>query len=245
MLDLAGLIAPLMTPFTDDGSSVSEVRLSRLVRHLNEHEISGYVVGSDSGEWFTLSASERKTMVELAIREAQGRPVLAHVSAIATSTALDLAQHAARHGARAAIVMPPVYVKLSQEDLVKTFETLAAYAGLPVAVVDPENKLSPETKAEIAHIPEMIVLEPAPIGGRSVACSDEFRTGSAVCMPAAMLVQHGEAGPIADLMHRFGGARIGKAAFQLLDLDLGPTRPPLRPLPNEAMDELRNTLPKS
>ena len=109
MEGIAGLFAPVVTPFTDDGSTVSDVRLSRQVRYLIDRGIAGFVTTSDTGEFLATSFAERKEVLEIVIREAHGRPVLAHVSTMSTSSSLDLAQHAARHGARAAVLMPPYF----------------------------------------------------------------------------------------------------------------------------------------
>src|SRR5579871_5649276 len=99
MLDIAGFFAPVVTPFTDDGNTVSEIRLARLVRHLTERGVSGFVCGTETGEFLTTSVSERKQVLEIVMREAHGMPVLAHCSMIGTAQTIDLCQHSARHGA--------------------------------------------------------------------------------------------------------------------------------------------------
>src|SRR5438477_12684261 len=113
MLGLAGLFAPLATPFTDGGETVSEVRLARLVRHLLAQGIAGLACCTETGEFITVNTSERKQVLEIVIREAHGTPVLAHCTRLGTSQTLDLCQHAARHGAKAAVVMPPYFGRYS------------------------------------------------------------------------------------------------------------------------------------
>src|SRR5262245_29997013 len=125
MEGLHGLFAPIVTPFTDDGATVSEVRLARLIQHLLGKDISGLVTCTETGEFLSLSSSERKSMLELTLRESQGKPVLTHVSTMSTSSSLDLAQHAGRHGARAAILMPPYYGKYSDAEMLKYFEVVS------------------------------------------------------------------------------------------------------------------------
>src|SRR5690348_16428840 len=98
MVNLAGTFVPLVTPFTDDGATLSEVRIARLVRHFAGQGVAGFVVCTDTGEFTTLSFAERKSMLETTLRESQGAlPVLTNVSTLSTSASLDLTQHAARH----------------------------------------------------------------------------------------------------------------------------------------------------
>ena len=58
VVDLPKLLVPLVTPFTDDASSVSEVRLARLVKHLGGQGVEGFVINSDVGEFTAMSFGE-------------------------------------------------------------------------------------------------------------------------------------------------------------------------------------------
>ncbi len=87
------------TPFTDDGTALSEVRLARLVREVLKRPIEGVVVAPDAGEFWALTVDERKTLLEMVLREVRGAvPVWCHVSSLRTATSLDLAQHAEQFG---------------------------------------------------------------------------------------------------------------------------------------------------
>src|SRR5689334_12427820 len=98
---LRGSFAPLVTPFTDEGSSISEIRIARLIRALREKGVEGFALATETGEFSSLTLAERKNLVEIAMRETQqSMPLIVHVTASATSSVLDLAQHAERHGAK-------------------------------------------------------------------------------------------------------------------------------------------------
>ena len=95
-MELNGVLAPLPTPFTDDGSSISEIRLLRLLRKLQELGVSGYVACCEVGEFVALGRSERKSLVEILLRDpASLIQVVVNVSTLSTPASLDLAQHAA------------------------------------------------------------------------------------------------------------------------------------------------------
>ena len=66
MLELAGRFVPLVTPFTDDGSTLSEVRLARLVRFYLDRSVEGLALATETGEFGTLSQDERKQLLEWA-----------------------------------------------------------------------------------------------------------------------------------------------------------------------------------
>ena len=137
MLGLSGLFAPVSTPFTDDGETVSEIRLARLVRHLLAHGISGLVCCTETGEFITVNTSERKQVLEIVLREARSVPVLAHCTRLGTAQTIDLCQHAARHGARAAVVMPPYFGTYADQEIEQHLRRIVQHANLPVIVVDP------------------------------------------------------------------------------------------------------------
>ncbi len=242
MEGIAGLFAPLVTPFTDDGSTVSDVRLSRQIRHLIENGIAGFVSTSDTGEFLATSFAERKTVLEIVLREAQGRPVLAHVSTMSTSSSLDLAQHAARHGARAAVLMPPYYGRYSDDEVARFFEAVASYSNIAVIAVDPLNRVNPELKDLLGSIPMVHIAEPVPQPNQHPTYSDSFRLDSMVTTPAALLMQQGDLTKIDALLAEYSGKRVCKAGFEVLELEMGSPRAPAMPVPFEIMVQLREML---
>lgn len=259
MQTLEGLFAPLATPFTDDASSVSEVRLARQIRLLNEFEIEGFVVASDCGEFGTLTYSERKEMVELVARLGGGKPFLAHVSSLSTAISLDLAQHAARHGARGVIVMPPYYGSYTAEELIGFFSALTRYGDLPTIIVDPLESVTADVKAGLAASPQIVFAQSLKeIKQSALSCykgltsSDEFAVGKMVCSPLALLrpaqvssALKGGAVDLAKLIileETLGRARVSKTGLEALGIEVGPPRPPLKPLSLSVSTALKTLL---
>ncbi len=260
MLKVSGLFAPLATPFTDDGHLVSEVRLARQIRYLADTDVSGFVVASDTGEFGACGIGERKGLLELVLREAAGRKdVLVNVSTLSTSASLDLAQHAGRHGARAAILMPPYYGLFSEEEIVGFFGAVARHAGIPVIVVDPLGEIGAGVRGPLAENPSLVWA--TPLGGsvadvvsvngeRSV--SDEFMSGGLVVSPLATIcprwavealghVKRSFAVPVA-LVRSVGRPRVVKAALDLLGVPQGPTRGPVMELAGPPLASLSTFL---
>ncbi|MCB8933229.1 MAG: dihydrodipicolinate synthase family protein [Fimbriimonadaceae bacterium] len=258
MLKISGLFAPLATPFTDDGHQVSEVRLARQIRSLLTEGIAGVVVATDTGEFGACGIQERKSLLELVLRECGGRAeAMVNVSSLSTSVSLDLAQHAGRHGARAAVLMPPYYGRYDEEEVSGLFSAVSRYAGIPVVVVDPFGSITPDVRAAGAENPSLLWAVPLEEKGLGRVALLEGRTGTdefavegvvvsplATIAPAKMLQIVGGSNESLDLLTKFGRmfsrARLVKAALESRNLSQGPTRGPVMALTGAPMQALRN-----
>lgn len=235
MIGLSGKFAPLVTAFTDDTSGVSEIRLARLIRKLSQGGVQGYVVLGEVGQFTSIGYSDRKTIAEIAIREAQGLPVLVHVSTLSTMSTLDLAQHAGRHGARAAVVMPPYYGSYSQEEIEGFLKTVSQYADIPLIVVDPHGMMGPELRDKLSGFNRTYLANPV---DHSESRPDSFAFEEAIVSPLNMLVGYNPGSDMKAFWETHGWNRVAKAALEELGVDCGPPRPPRQPLRLEACKEL-------
>lgn len=227
MLELRGSIAPLITPFTDDGSGVSEIRLARLVRRLVAQGIGGFIVATETGEFTSLSFSERKQVLEIVVRECQGAlPVLTNVSTLNTASSLDLAQHAQRHGARAVVMMPPYYGTFTQSELEWHYRNVAQYAEVPLIVVDPMNLIGSELEAKLQELRSCLVVD-------RPSRSDRFHIGTGRISPIWNLpieLTHDAALQLKDLADTYGGSKVVKTALEEMSIEMGMPRKPLQAL---------------
>ncbi|MBI3722284.1 MAG: dihydrodipicolinate synthase family protein [Fimbriimonas ginsengisoli] len=241
MLSIAGPVAPLVTPLTDDGSALSEVRLSRLVRLLIERQLSGLVVASETGEFGSLAFGERKQLTEWVHRETRGDlPLLVHVSTLSTGASVDLAQHADRHGAQAAVLMPPHYGVFSDDEIEAHFRTVAHYGGLPVLAVDPLGRIDPGLAARLGALPGVFVAEGL---GSARPRSDRCILGEMEVSPLFLLNQPPrDIASILELMESRGPDRVMKAALALQGFDAGGLRQPNRALPGRESELLESAL---
>lgn len=258
MLNITGLFAPIATPFTDDGHQVSEVRLARQIRFLVGEGVHGVVVGTDTGEFGATGIQERKSLLELVLRECGGRAeAMVNVSSLSTSVSLDLAQHAGRHGARAAVLMPPYYGRYDGDEVAGFFSAISRYAGIPVVVVDPFGAITPEVRSASAENPSLAWAAPlaerelghvALVEGRTA--TDEFAVEGVIVSPLATIeprkVQEivDGSGPSLDLLVKLGRTfsrpRLVKAALESRGLSQGPTRGPVMALTGAPMQALRS-----
>ncbi|KAL4956124.1 hypothetical protein BDW69DRAFT_203715 [Aspergillus filifer] len=131
--NLHGILVALITPFTDDKKTIDESRLQNHINHLIASGIHGLVPGGSTGEFTTLSLSERKTLTELCVQFAEERvPVVAGTGSTSTSEAVELAIHAKEVGAAAVMVVPPFYDPVNLEQLHELFKEIHEESGLPI-----------------------------------------------------------------------------------------------------------------
>ncbi|RDW64536.1 dihydrodipicolinate synthase family protein [Aspergillus mulundensis] len=130
---LHGILVALITPFTDNGSSIDAPRLEKHISHLLDSGIHGLVPGGSTGEFTTLTLPERKQLTELCVRFAASRvPVIAGTGATSTSEAVELAMHAKEAGADGVMVVPPFYDPVSLEQLHEMLHEIHQKSGLPI-----------------------------------------------------------------------------------------------------------------
>jgi 4-hydroxy-tetrahydrodipicolinate synthase len=127
-----GVFPALVTPFCDD-ETLDEPGFRRLIRSVID-EVDGLVTAGTTGEFPYLDASERRRLVEIAVDEAQGKPVIAGAGAPSTRDAIRLASDAREAGASACLVVTPYYLHPSDKGLFQHVHELVRAVELPVVL---------------------------------------------------------------------------------------------------------------
>lgn len=134
---LAGVLAPITTPFDSASGDIAPVHLRHNVVRLVEAGLDGVVVAGSTGESALLDAEEQRRMVGW-VREVlpDGRWLVAGTGAESTRQAVTLTRAAAAEGADAVLVRPPAYFSAatSPASLVDYFRAIADASLIPVLV---------------------------------------------------------------------------------------------------------------
>jgi dihydrodipicolinate synthase/N-acetylneuraminate lyase len=131
-------IAAALTPLRDGGAALDLDALEPYLQFLAVAGIDGILLLGTTGEGISLSAPERRTALEHAVRGPL--PVLAHCGAQTTADTVALATHAAANGAEAVAVIAPPYFQFDEAALVAHFRAAAdACAPLPFYVYELER----------------------------------------------------------------------------------------------------------
>lgn len=142
---LSNGVSPAMaTPLQTGSSRVNAAVVSQLVDFLLERGVKGLFVGGTTGEGIMLDAAERMKLHEAAVAAADGRvPVLLHVGALTTETAVALTRHAAELDADGIAAVTPFYYGINEDGLARYYHAVAQAA--------------PETPLFLYDIPQMAI----------------------------------------------------------------------------------------
>ncbi len=147
---IRGSIAPVITPFTDDGA-VDHDSLRGLIRFQLEAGSHGISLGGSTGEPSAQSLAERIAAMRTAVGEIADRvPFLPGTGSHKLDETLELTAAAAEAGADAALVITPYYARPTQEGLYQWYATVAReFPGLPLVVYNVPSRtavdVAPET----------------------------------------------------------------------------------------------------
>lgn len=123
---LEGATTALLTPCAENGA-VDIASLDALIETQIGMGVVGFFVLGTAGQGPMLTIEERKTTLERIVGRVDGRvQVVAHVGAMPTSAAVDLALHARRTGATAISSVPPVYYRPDFPAVREYYEAIAA-----------------------------------------------------------------------------------------------------------------------
>ncbi|HEY6492910.1 MAG TPA: 4-hydroxy-tetrahydrodipicolinate synthase [Trebonia sp.] len=162
-----GLYVPLITPFTDDGDLAVEA-LEKLAHGVIDSGAAGLVALGTTGEPATLTADERRAVLDTCARVCRERGatlIVGEGSNDTAATASALRELAARPEVAAALTVVPYYTRPSEEGVVAHFTRLAAGSPVPLIVYNIPYRtgrvLSAETLLRLAGVPGIIGVKHA------------------------------------------------------------------------------------
>ena len=115
-----GIITPMVTPFSKDGSIDFEATKT-LIEYLKGIGVSGLFPCGSTGLFSFMKFEERKNFLKYVIENADGLKVLAGVGSSSTQEAIELGKFAAEAGADALVLMPTYYITPGQPEIIRHF----------------------------------------------------------------------------------------------------------------------------
>jgi 4-hydroxy-tetrahydrodipicolinate synthase len=123
----------LITPFKDN--NLDEENYIKLINFHLENNTNGLVPAGTTGESPTLSHKEHEKVIELCIKEVNGKvPVIAGTGSNSTEEAISLTSHAEKAGANGALVVTPYYNKPTQEGLYQHYKAINDSCDIPIII---------------------------------------------------------------------------------------------------------------
>ncbi len=156
-VDWHGSFAVIVTPFTREGD-VDEAGYREVVDLVIDAGCHGVISAGSTGQFFLMGDDERKRVVAIAADQAAGRvPVLAGTSAIRTEDVVGFTRHAGEVGCAGAMVLPPLYVPLDEQETREFYRRVAGETGLPIMLYN--SPLAVPTRLEPRLVETLLELE--------------------------------------------------------------------------------------
>jgi 4-hydroxy-tetrahydrodipicolinate synthase len=167
-----GVFPAVTTQFHEDQS----LDLAATERHLAvliESGVAGLIVCGSLGENQTLDPSEKRQVLERAVRVAAGRvPVLSGVAETSTTTACQYVRDCERLGADGFMVMPAMVYKADGREALHHFRRVAAATGRPWMLynnpVAYPVDVTPAQLAELADVPNLAAVKESSANTRRI-----------------------------------------------------------------------------
>jgi 4-hydroxy-tetrahydrodipicolinate synthase len=163
--EFAGVGTALITPFTRAGA-LDEGAVRRLARRQVDAGVHVLVPCGTTGESPTLSADERRRVVELVVAEATGRAlVLAGAGGNDTREVIHAVADMEKAGAQGILSVTPYYNKPTPEGLYRHYKAIADSTALPIVVYNVPGRtgcnIDPATLVRLATIPTVVGVKEA------------------------------------------------------------------------------------
>ncbi|MDE3813236.1 4-hydroxy-tetrahydrodipicolinate synthase [Sinorhizobium meliloti] len=129
-MKLSGVMPALVTPFDAKGR-VDFKAFEKLLVHLREAGVTGWVPNGSTGEYFSLSTEERREVLQFVKDFAKpGETLIAGTNAPATREVIEQTALAKEIGYDLVLLAPPYYTRPTQQELIKHYETVLAAADV-------------------------------------------------------------------------------------------------------------------
>ena len=154
----------LITPFRD--SALDEEAYIKLIHFHMDNGTSGLVPAGTTGESPTLSHQEHQRVIDLCIKESNGRiPVIAGTGSNSTEEAISLTTHAEKAGANGALIVTPYYNKPTQEGLYQHYKAINDKCGIPIIIYNIPGRsvidMSVDTMARLFELKNIVGVKDA------------------------------------------------------------------------------------
>jgi 4-hydroxy-tetrahydrodipicolinate synthase len=153
-----------VTPF-DSNLGLDLNGIKSLVEHIVERGVKHIVPLGTTGEFSSLTMTEKKKVVDQTIEYAGNAEVIAGVSSTVFTEIIELSKHAEDAGASSVLVIPPYYLRPSQDAMVDYFKELLGRIDMKVWVYNNPAQtkvdLTPTTIEKLSGVEGLVGIKDA------------------------------------------------------------------------------------
>ncbi len=160
MVELKGIIVPILTPMNED-ESINEKELRSQVNRQIENGIHGIFPFGTNGEGYILSETEKEQVLSIVIDEVKGRvPVYAGTGCISTRDTIRQSLMGRSLGADVLSVITPSFAAASQNELYEHYTAVAKAVDMPIVLYNiparTGNAITPDTVGRLSKIGNIV-----------------------------------------------------------------------------------------
>ena len=154
----------LVTPFKNNKLDIEAY--IKIIHFQINNGTNALVPAGTTGESPTLSHEEHQKVIELCIKESNGKnPIIAGTGSNSTEEAVSLTTHAEKVGADAALVVTPYYNKPTQEGLYQHYKAINNKCGIPILIYNIPGRsvidMSVDTMARLFELKNIVGVKDA------------------------------------------------------------------------------------
>jgi len=162
-IDWSGVFPAMTTPFDDD-DKIDEKEFAESVDRLIDAGANGFVVAGCTGEFWTLSHEERARYYSLAVEAVAGRVTLVvGTGAVTVDETVKLTNMAYKAGADGVLVLPPYFVKLTDDEIFAHYRDVVSQTRVPILLYNipgnAVNALSPGLVRRLADLDTIVAVK--------------------------------------------------------------------------------------
>ena len=158
-----GAMPAITTPFDDNGS-IDERELGDVIERHLALGATGVVVGGCTGEVWSMSADERNRLfaASKAVIGTRGT-LIAGTGMIGVEDTIALTMQAEKAGCDGALILPPYFVKLTDDEIYAHYADVTGRIGLPVMLYNipgnAVNYLTPKLVARLGQLERVVAVK--------------------------------------------------------------------------------------
>lgn len=162
-VDWWGPMPAVVTPF-DAAGAIDEQAMRDNIERLVAAGASGILVGGCTGEFWALDFDERCRLFELGASAVGGRAtVLAGTGAISVAETVRLTGAAESAGCDGALILPPYFIRLGEDEVFEHFREVDADVSMPVVLYNIPgnaiNAITPQLASRLADLDHVVAIK--------------------------------------------------------------------------------------
>jgi len=162
-VDWGGPMPAVITPF-DNAGRIDDEAMRQNVDRMFDAGATGILVGGCTGEFWSLSFDERCQLFKLGVECAAGRgTVLGGTGAVTADETIRLTAEAEKAGCDGALILPPYFIRLSDDEVFEHYQTVDAAVSMPIVLYNIPgnaiNAISPALAVRLAALPQVVAIK--------------------------------------------------------------------------------------